>query len=115
MSSGEVWATFTEVGWHCWPNAHDERSYLRDLHRHLFHVTVTVPVTHDERDVEFHDLQELARGAWTGPQLGAKSCETIARQVGAEVLAATKVDQVRVTVSEDGECGATLTIEREQQ
>jgi hypothetical protein len=56
-----VWTTFTAPGFHRWPGASGQRSYLADLHRHLFHITVHVGVTHTDRDVEFHDLQDLVR------------------------------------------------------
>lgn len=115
MSSMEVWARFTQEGWHRWPDASARRDYLAHEHRHLFHVCVTVPVTHEDRQVEFHDLMDAARSAWPGPALGPMSCETIARIIGAHVLQEFALDVVRVTVSEDDECGANLTITSEEQ
>jgi hypothetical protein len=52
---------FTAPGFHQWPAAPQRRAYLRERHRHLFHVAVTIPVLHADREVEFHDLQDAAR------------------------------------------------------
>jgi hypothetical protein len=43
---------------HRWNQAPDRRAYLRVPHAHAFRVQLEVAVTHDDRDVEFHDLRE---------------------------------------------------------
>lgn len=106
---------FQAEGWHCWPDAPPRRAYLRDLHRHIFQAEVSMPVEHDDRDVEFHDLRDEALGLLTeqgqkgiriaGLDFGHRSCEMLARHV-AETLAARYGRAVRVSVSEDGECGS---------
>lgn len=111
-----VWCTFTRVGFHCWPMAAEvlpNRVYLADRHRHLFHVRVEVPVMHDERDVEFHELRDYAETWWPSDgELGALSCETIARQVADYVLGKWLLPWIQVMVSEDGEAGAVVRIEK---
>lgn len=102
--------TFREQGFHRWPDAPERRSYLRHTHRHLFHVTVRIRVTHDERQIEFHDLLDDCRGVFrrmVQSQEGA-SCETMARQLLSHVISAYDSVQARVTVSEDGECSAIV-------
>jgi hypothetical protein len=54
---------WTHPGFHAWPEAPPNRAYLRDRHRHLFYYELTIPVTHADRQVEFHDLLEYAKGA----------------------------------------------------
>ena len=106
-----VWTTVSVPGFHRWPDATDARSYLADRHRHLFRITAHVAVAHDDRDVEFHDLQDLIR-AWWGPvtrECGASSCEDLARQVRNHLKEDHRLDVVSVEVSEDGESGATVT------
>lgn len=105
------------AGLHCWPDAHDRRAYLRKPHRHMFHVSVTIPVTHDERDVEFHDLGDEVIDAVksaskpipdTGLRdFGTQSCEAIARRV-MDWLEACDHTPTAVSVSEDGEFTATI-------
>jgi hypothetical protein len=108
-------------GWHYWPGAGGRRAYLGQPHRHLFHIEASMLVEHDEREVEFHDLMATIRqrldwmgslepdmrGQHEGINFGGRSCETIARELGA-YLATTLRRDVMVAVSEDGECGAQL-------
>ena len=107
-----VWVKVALPGFHYWEHASGKRDYLASRHRHLFHIEVEVPVSHDDRDVEFHDLQDLVR-VWWGPsprEWGGSSCETIARTL-ADYLVVSGVEPSRVTISEDGESGATITWE----
>lgn len=46
------------VGFHKWETAPQEVSFLRDLHRHIFNVKVTLQVSHSDRDVEFFLLKK---------------------------------------------------------
>lgn len=110
----EVWATVRVPGFHRWPDAPPRRAYLRARHRHLFHVRVTVDVLHDDRDVEFHDLQDrilMHMGAGTR-EFGAMSCEAIARDLG-RALRSLGVVVSQVEISEDGENGATVRFARQ--
>ena len=108
-----VWITFTRPGFHNWPDARTilpERGYLSSRHRHLFHVKITAPVTHDDRDIEFHDLRDYAESWWPADgEMGSASCEHIAHALAVHVLTRWhNVAWIEVSVSEDGECGATV-------
>lgn len=118
---GERVKTVTARTWidglHHWPDAPDRRAYLRHPHRHLFHLTATVRVDGDHREVEFHDLgdelYDLAR-ARSMPyhpdaelrDFGTLSCEAIASAL-ARALSQRGYRPVEVTVSEDGENDAS--------
>lgn len=99
------------AGWHSWPSAPAHRAYLASLHRHLFHVTATVRVFHDDRDVEFHDLSDEV-AAWWGDATSRwdrGSCEQMARSL--HVLLTDRYGterEVVVSVGEDGEAWATV-------
>ena len=41
------------TGYHRWDDAPDCVAFLRNTHRHVFHVKVTVPVQHNDRAIEF--------------------------------------------------------------
>lgn len=108
---------FAVPGLHRWPDAPDRRSYLRHPHRHLFRVEVTCRVSHDEREVEFHDLAEAAEVIFRNEAVpwhpdasllnfGARSCESMARTLG-HTLQAAGYPILSVTVSEDGENDST--------
>ena len=106
-----VWASAALPGFHRWPDAPPQREYLAARHRHLFRVTAHVAAGHDDRDTEFHDLQDLIRAWWgAGPrECGDASCETIARALAGHLgRAALRV--VQVEVSEDGENGAIVAL-----
>lgn len=106
------------VGFHCWPDAPERRAYLAHRHRHLFKVCVKMSVTHDEREVEYHDLKDavddiVRRLTAERPaeqvegELGAMSCETIARKISGELHFAFGADRdLCISVMEDGEVGA---------
>lgn len=113
-----ITANLTVPGLHHWPGAHDSRAYLRDLHRHLFHISVTIPVAHNERDTEFHDLAEIIRRLVTLEiatdfrhdvlHFGARSCESLAGQLGELLQEVHGITPHRIVWSEDGEFSAEL-------
>lgn len=119
----KIWVTHRFTGFHAWPDAPPPRDYLSHSHRHAFHVRVSLHVEHDDREVEFHDLLSHVRlsaetlgkqvGYEIGPgmvrDLGAMSCEMIARNIAARIAGLYPGRLVECDVSEDGECGATAT------
>lgn len=104
---------FRVEGLHSWSGATGSRAYLAHPHRHQFHVRVSVKVAHDDRQIEFHDLKDEAEAIFRtlgpGGNFGGQSCEMMARKLGTS-LAAAHAAPVRVHVSEDGECGATVDV-----
>lgn len=107
----EIWTRVELPGIHHWPEAPEHRGYLAGPHRHLFVITVWVPVDGTNREVEFHDLQDMVRAVWGAVtrDCGASSCETLALEMAAELRTRFRVDPSRVEVSEDGESGAVVT------
>lgn len=111
-----VWIITSFVGFHRWPKAPKERAYLRKQHRHVFHVKVGVPVTEDDRQVEFHDLKDHVNCViddWIKRDMEPKqnsswSCEQVARIIAMRLSADFEYEDSTVEVSEDGECGATI-------
>lgn len=117
MLKTEVFCTLQIEGLHNWPGCpFDEVAYLRDLHRHMFHIKAYKEVTHSDRDVEFIMLKHaIAKHFFENHydfitkthRFGAMSCEMI----GADLI--KKFDLSRVEVSEDNENGAIITVEKE--
>lgn len=111
-----IFVRFTSPALHCWPGAHERRAYLRAEHRHLFHIEVSTLVTHDDRDIEFHDLRDNALSAFQSlgkepGKLGPMSCEMMAREM-CRLLHDDYPKRTAlwtVTVSEDGEMGAVVS------
>lgn len=105
-----IFVRFTQAGFHYWPGAPDHRIYLADPHRHQFHFEVSMRVHHDERDVEFHDLIDAARDELIPDgNYGPLSCEAIASVLLDRLATRFPGRDIHVTVSEDGEAGATVT------
>lgn len=118
------------AGWHRWSDDDGYRAadktdgqrippqhgFLGHVHRHLFKVTTTIRVEHENRAVEFFETQEAigqivganvgGSGRWPGlwtARVGASvSCEQIAAGI-AEELQSDDYDVLEVSVSEDGE------------
>ena len=109
----EVFFRLQLEGLHFWPGATElpEVAYLANPHRHVFHVSGTHAVTHDDRDVEFimvqHQVREAFKQFWDDDLLlynfGKMSCEAI----GSWLM--TLFPFTSIEVSEDGENGARLT------
>ncbi|MCP4549271.1 MAG: hypothetical protein GY835_22695 [bacterium] len=97
---------FQFEGFHRWEKCpHGDVSFLRTRHRHVFHVTAEVLMTHSDRDEEFIRLKRRLQDIWDdGSELGNKSCERIAEQIGAKIESWNLTCHM-VEVLEDGENG----------
>lgn len=100
---------FQFEGLHCWKSCPlDEVKFLRDYHRHMFHVTAMKEVDHNDRDIEIILLKrnmlrdEVILNAAKGDGLGTMSCEDICEYL----MGMFKLKSC--TVLEDGENGAYL-------
>lgn len=91
---------------HRWPDAPQHRAYLSYFHAHVFKFEGRAPVSHADRQIEFHDLRTLLYEAvakianyhLNGPAtFGDLSCE----QIGEKILE-TVPSLSSVVVSEDG-------------
>lgn len=95
-------------GFHKWAKAPHQVKFLRDLHRHEFHVRVEVKVDHADRDVEFlilkYTVDACIAEAISTQTTVEWSCEHWATYLLNKVDGATKVE-----VSEDGENGAVVS------
>lgn len=101
------------AGFHNWPDAPDHRGYLRDRHRHQFWIEASCEVSHNEREIEFHDLIDMINKhvpvISPATEFGSSSCEAIAAQL-AQTLARHYRRGFTVSVSEDGEAGARVEL-----
>lgn len=120
-----IWVTFRKEGIHCYPAASEDAnlktgdeydvSFLGTPHRHIFHFTVAIQVNHNDRDIEFIQFKRWLESLYeNGMELNYKSCEMISDDLF-EVIATRYPDRdVEITVSEDGENGATIKYKRHQ-
>ena len=115
-----IWVTFQREGIHKYPGADTDPklatgdeydvSFLGYPHRHIFHFTVAIQVTHNDRDIEFIQFKRWLENSFKSGvmQLDHKSCEMICDDLY-EFIASRYPDRdIEITVSEDGENGATI-------
>lgn len=90
----------------------EEVSYLREYHRHIFHIRGVCRVSHNNRDIEFiqlaHHIKKYLTAKYFSKSMGCAyfddmSCEMIA----IELL--NHFDLCECEVNEDGEGGAIIT------
>lgn len=107
---------FRQVGYHYWPGARGRRSYLGHRHRHEFHVTAGVEVLDADRQIETHDLLDLAFAGFLAispgedGEFGSLSCEQLADRLAHVLLAHWPDRFVMVEVLEDGQTGAAVSL-----
>lgn len=97
------------VGFHSWPDAPDEVAFLRNVHRHVFHVLATFNVSHGDRQLEFFIMQRKLNTLLKDfeDQTFNYSCEHIASAL-LQAFLNNDYNVVEVTVSEDNENHATI-------
>ena len=110
-----IWVTFQKKGLHRYPAARFESNlkpveYLANEHRHLFKFKVGIEVFHDNRDIEFHLFLNWLESLYNEKtiELDHKSCEMIADELAEKIQAEFPGRDLKVEVSEDGECGVDM-------
>jgi hypothetical protein len=115
-----IWVTFQREGIHKYPGADTDPklatgdeydvSFLGFPHRHIFHFTVAIQVTHNDRDIEFIQFKRWLENSFKSGvmQLDHKSCEMICDDLYEFITSRYPNRDIEITVSEDGENGATI-------
>jgi hypothetical protein len=115
-----IWVRFKKEGIHKYPAALDDPklatgdeydvSFLGYPHRHIFHFEVGIEVFNDDRDIEFIQFKRWLEELYSTNvlQLDYRSCEMIADDLAGTIASAYPGRDITITVSEDGENGATL-------
>tara|TARA_B100000965_G_scaffold37692_1_gene27813 strand:- start:2595 stop:3068 length:474 start_codon:yes stop_codon:yes gene_type:complete len=122
-----IWVTFQKEGIHKYPAALDDPklatgdeydvSFLGYPHRHIFHFRVCIEVFHDDRDIEFIQFKRWLERLYSADQssgvlvLDYKSCEMICDELAETINKQYPNRRMEITVSEDGENGATIQYE----
>jgi hypothetical protein len=110
LGTADITVTFSVAGFHQWKEAPAEVSYLRARHRHLFNVRLSlVGLYRQDRQEEFHLVQEWAQNHFEHVVKAGGSCETMARRMALLGRARYAVP-CEVEVWEDNECGGRVRI-----
>ena len=115
-----IFVTFQKEGIHMYPAAATDPalktgdeydvSFLGTPHRHIFHFEVTIEVFHNDRDIEFIQFKRWLENLYKGGtlELNYKSCEMISDDLYEQIATRYPNRNIEITVSEDGENGATI-------
>lgn len=108
MTKIVVRTTFDRL--HRWKNAPEAVSFLRDYHRHVFHIELQIEVFHDDRELEFILVKNaLNTYLSTFPERSDLSCEMIAKMIIEWARGvAPGMRKISCGVFEDGENGAVV-------
>lgn len=100
-------------GFHNYPEAPEEVSFLRFPHRHMFHVTAEIEVVHTDRDLEIIMVKRAIDFYFAETDFGRTSCEEIALLLQEHLKLKYPLSGgfnrdrvVNIEVLEDGENGA---------
>lgn len=114
-----IWVTFQREGLHCYPAAGTDPnlatgdeydvSFLSNIHRHIFHFRIGIQVFHNDRDVEFIQFKRWLEKLYQGTlEMNYRSCEMISDDLYEKIADRYPDRDIEITVSEDGENGATI-------
>lgn len=122
-----IWVTFAKEGIHKYPAALEDPnlatgdeydvSFLGYPHRHIFHFRVSIEVFHEDRDIEFIQFKRWLEKLYSASESGGvlvldyKSCEMICDELAEKINEKYPSRKMTITVSEDGENGATIEYE----
>lgn len=120
-----IWVTFRKEGIHKYPAAATDPnlatgdeydvSFLGTPHRHIFHFNVGIQVFHNDRDIEFIQFKRWLEKLYQGTlELNFKSCEMISDDLYEVIATRYPGRDIEITVSEDGENGATISYKTHQ-
>jgi len=104
---------FVVEGWHAWKDAPIEVDSLKPRHRHLFVIRAKIPVSHDDRQLEFflvkNFLQEALLKRFPKGEFRSFSCEFLAKFVLEDIMVNYGIKKdITVSVSEDDENSAIV-------
>ena len=92
---------------HCWPDAPNAQSFLRNPHRHMFEVEVNIQVFHNDREIEYLAFKDcLTVLLLTMPKPRTFSCEQYSDQIAEILNTQYKKRHVLISVREDGKEGS---------
>lgn len=95
-------------GFHYYINAPNDVSFLRNNHRHMFHITCYVEQFHDNRDIEYIQFKRWLESS-IASFINDKSCEQLAMAIKDIIHGKYGYNRkINVEVTEDGENGAFI-------
>lgn len=104
-----ITVNLTQEGFHSYDNAPEEVAFLRVRHRHLFYVSLTIQVFHNERELEFFMVKKALMSGMASLFSCNLSCEGYAEEIlNWALVCYGKEREYQVSVSEDNENGSSV-------
>ena len=101
-----IWVTTQFEGFHKYPQAPEGVEFLKDLHRHMFYLRVSIQVFLDDRDIEFILFKRYINSLITKNNFDYKSCEMISNDLNEKITQKYPNRKIKIIVSEDNENGS---------
>lgn len=101
-----IWITTSFEGYHSYKDAPDEVSFLKNKHRHIFHIKVWIEIFHNDRDIEFILFKRFVDNFIKDNDFNNHSCEMISDDLYKYIIAKYSNRQIQIEVSEDNENGS---------
>lgn len=96
-------------GIHYWKDAKGDESFLKNPHRHIFHIIVYIEQFHNDRDIEYIAFKRwLNKNA--SKKIDYKSCEMIAEDLARKIKRKYGNRKLKIEVTEDNENGCILEL-----
>jgi hypothetical protein len=106
MTKNYIWVTTQFEGFHAYKDAPVEVAFLRNSHRHIFHVKVYIEVFHNNRDIEFILFKQFIENLCsTLNKQDLGSCEMISDKLHQDIISKYPNRSIIIEVSEDQENG----------
>jgi len=101
-----IWITTQFEGFHKYPNAPKEVSFLKNEHRHIFTLKIWIEIFHNDRDIEFILFKRFVNSLIKGNKFDYKSCEMISDDLQKLISNKYPNRKIKIEVGEDGENGS---------
>ncbi len=109
MQGRFIWIKHSFEGFHKYINAPDEVQYLKNKHRHIFHLKVWIEVFHNDREIEFHMFKTFIKKSIKDDDFDFMSCEMISNQLYEKINETYPGRKLQIEVSEDNENGSLIS------
>ncbi|MFH1462060.1 MAG: hypothetical protein ABIF12_03885 [bacterium] len=110
-----IWAIISTSfeGIHQYPDAPKEVSFLKHLHRHIFHVKIFIEQFHNDRDVEFIMFKRFIEKIINNKKFPkSASCEMVSDFIYEEIIKKYPKRRIKIEVFEDQENGSQIEYEK---
>lgn len=101
-----IFITTQFEGFHQYPNAPYEVSFLKNKHRHIFKLKIWISVNHNDRELEFIMFKWFIDKLIQKNNFNNMSCEMISDELYEKINKEYPSREVRIELSEDGENGS---------